>query len=84
MTAKLSTKGQVVLPKKARMLLHLRAGAKLICHVKGRSIVLTPEQYSSARPRLITEPKSGLRITQSPPETKITSKDVRVALLDFS
>jgi hypothetical protein len=45
--------------------------------------VLTPEHPVTARPRLIHDPKSGLRITKSPPETKVTSEDVRSALLDF-
>ena len=83
MTATLSSKGQVVLPKQARMRLRLRAGVKFVCEVQGNSIVLTPEHPISARPRLITDPKSGLRITRSPAETRVTNKDVRTALLEF-
>jgi AbrB family looped-hinge helix DNA binding protein len=83
MTAKLSSKGQVVLPKQARMRLRLRAGMKFVCKVQGHSIVLTPEHPVSERPRLINDPKSGLRITKSPAETRVTSEDVRAALLDF-
>lgn len=83
MTAKLSSKGQVVLPKQARMRLHLRAGVKFVCKVQGQSIVLTPEHPVSQPPRLINDPKSGLCITKSPAETRITSEDVRAALLDF-
>ena len=83
MTTKLSSKGQVVLPKQARMRLQLRPGAKFVCKIQGHSIVLTPERPVSARPRLIKDPKSGLRITRSPAGTKITSEDVRAALLDF-
>ena len=83
MTAKLSSKGQLVLPKKARMLLHLRAGMKFVCTVQGHSIVLTPEQPVSEPPRLIKDLKSGLCITKSPGETRVTSEDVRAALLDF-
>lgn len=65
------------------MRLHLRAGVKFVCQVQGQSIVLTPEHPVSARSRLITDPKTGLRITQSPAETSVTSADVRAALLDF-
>ena len=83
MTVKLSSKGQVVLPKRARMRLQLRTGVKLECKVQGNSIVLTPEHPVTERPRLISDTKSGLRITKSPPETKVTSEDVRAALLDF-
>lgn len=83
MIATLSSKGQVVLPKQARMRLHLRPGVRFVCQVQGHSIVLTPERPVSAQPRLVTHPKSGLRITQSPAETRVTSADVRAALLDF-
>jgi AbrB family looped-hinge helix DNA binding protein len=83
MTTKLSSKGQVVLPKQARMRLHLQPGTTLICKVDGDSIVLTPEHPIKERPRLITDPKTGLSITKSPVETKVTSEDVRAALLDF-
>jgi AbrB family looped-hinge helix DNA binding protein len=83
MTTKLSSKGQVVLPKQARMRLHLRAGVKLVCKVQGHSILLTPEHPVSQVPRLIQDPESGLRITKSPAGTRVTSEDVRAALLDF-
>jgi AbrB family looped-hinge helix DNA binding protein len=83
MTTKLSSKGQVVLPKQARMRLHLRPGVRFICKVQGASIVLTPEQPITEGPRLIDDPKTGLRITQSPPGIKVTNEDVRAALVDF-
>jgi len=51
--------------------------------VQGHSIVLTPEHPVSEQPCLINDPKSGLCITRSPAETKVTSEDVRAALLDF-
>ena len=82
MIATLSSKGQVVLPKQARARLRLRPGAKLSCKVEGGSIVLTPEQASLEPPKLITDSKTGLRITQSPAGTKVTSEDVRAAMAD--
>ena len=83
MTTKLSSKGQVVLPRQARMRLQLRPGVKLSCRIQGHSIVLTPEHPVTGRPRLITDAKSGLRITKSPKETRVTSEQVRAAMLDF-
>jgi len=83
MTTKLSSKGQVVLPKQARLRLHLRAGMKFVCKVQGHSIVLTPEHPVSEPPRLIKDPKSGLCITKSRADTRVTGEDVRAALLDF-
>ena len=83
MIATLSSKGQVVLPKQVRLRLRLRPGVKFVCKVQGNSIVLTPEHPVSDGPRLIDDSASGLRITQSPAETKVTSEDVRAALLDF-
>jgi AbrB family looped-hinge helix DNA binding protein len=81
--ATLSSKGQVVLPKQARLRLRLRPGAKLCCRVEGDSIVLTPEQTSEGHSKLITDSKTGLRITQSPGGVKVTSDDVRAAMADF-
>ncbi|MBE7540494.1 MAG: AbrB/MazE/SpoVT family DNA-binding domain-containing protein [Opitutaceae bacterium] len=83
MTSKLSSKGQIVLPKKVRSRLHLRPGATLLCTVKGGSIVLTPESAALERPKFVTEPKTGLRITKSPEQIRVSSEDVRAAMLDF-
>lgn len=83
MTTKLSSKGQVVLPKQARSRLRLRPGVTLICRVQGDSIVLTPEHPIADRPQLITDAKTGLAITKSPEQTKVTSEDVRAAMLEF-
>lgn len=83
MTTRLSSKGQVVLPKQARTRLQLRPGMKLMCKVQGNSIVLTPESIRTERSRLVEDPKTGLRITKSPSEVQVTSQDVRAALLDF-
>lgn len=83
MTTTLSSKGQVVLPKQARSRLRLRPGAKLLCRVEGDSLILTPEQPTTQVGRFVTDKKSGLRITQSPPGIKVTSEDVRTALADF-
>jgi AbrB family looped-hinge helix DNA binding protein len=82
-TTTLSSKGQVVLPKQARLRLRLRPGVRLVCEVQGDSLVLTPEHPGAEPPRLIQDPKSGLRITKSPAGNPVTNQDVRAALLDF-
>lgn len=83
MTTKLSSKGQVVLPKQVRSRLRLRPGATFDCKVRGDSIVLTPEGAVAPPPRSIRDSKSGLRITQSRADVRVTSEDVRAALRDF-
>jgi AbrB family looped-hinge helix DNA binding protein len=83
MTVTLSSKGQVVLPKQARLRLQLRPGTRFVCKVDGDSIILTLERRGRERPKLILDPATGLRITKSPPEVKVSSEDVRAALADF-
>lgn len=38
---------------------------------------MPPRNHKSQPPKLITDPKTGLRITQSPAGIKVTSEDVR-------
>jgi len=83
MTVTLSSKGQVVLPKQARTRLQLQPGAKFVCRVDGDSIILTLEPRSRTRPKLVLDPVTGLRITKSPAEVKVSSEDVYAALADF-
>ena len=83
MTIRLSTKGQVVLPKQARTRLRLQPGTKLVCKVEGDSIVLTPEHPVAGKPKLVRESKTGLIVTKSPLHVQVTSDDVRAALADF-
>jgi AbrB family looped-hinge helix DNA binding protein len=83
MTVTLSSKGQVVLPKQARTRLQLRPGTRFVCKIDGDSIILKLEPRSRERPKLILDSATGLRITKSPPEVKVSSEDVRAALADF-
>jgi AbrB family looped-hinge helix DNA binding protein len=83
MTVTLSSKGQLVLPKRVRAQLQLRPGAKFICRVGRDSIILTPEPRSLELPTLVLDPVTGLRITKSPATVKVSSEDVRAALADF-
>ncbi len=83
MTVTLSSKGQVVLPKQVRTRLQLRPGTRFACKVDGNSIILTLEPRNREHSKLILDPVTGLRITQSPPEVKISNSDVRMALAGF-
>jgi AbrB family looped-hinge helix DNA binding protein len=83
MTATLSSKGQIVLPKQARSQLRLRPGVKFVCKVEGGAILLIPEPRCSDPPKLIQDPQSGLTITQSPMDIKVTNEDVRAAMQEF-
>jgi AbrB family looped-hinge helix DNA binding protein len=83
MVVTLSSKGQVVLPKHARTRLQLRPGTRFVCRVEGDSIILTIEPRSRERPQLILDAATGLRITKSPPEVKVSSEDVRAAMAEF-
>jgi AbrB family looped-hinge helix DNA binding protein len=83
MMVTLSSKGQVVLPKEARTRLQLRPGTKFACRIDGDSIILTLEPRSRERPSLILDRATGLRITKSPPQVKVSSEDVRAAWADF-
>ena len=65
------------------MHLHLRPGTKLVCRVEGESIVLTPEHSPIERPKLVRDSITGLMVSKSASSVKITSDDVRAALLDF-
>jgi len=83
MTATLSSKGQVVLPKQVRMRLRLQPGTKFCCKVEGGPIVLTPQRGNRERPELIADAKTGLRITRSPAGIRITSEEVQAAMAGF-
>lgn len=83
MTIRLSTKGQVVLPKQARTRLRLQPGTRLVCKIEGESIVLTPEHPVTGMPKLVRDEKTGLMVTKSPSHVQVTSDDVRAALADF-
>jgi AbrB family looped-hinge helix DNA binding protein len=84
METTLSTKGQVVLPHRARQKLALRPGVRFVCRVSDGSIVLTPKTAPLAKPRLFRDATTGLTVTQGPANaTPVTSEQVRAALADF-
>lgn len=83
MTTTVSTKGQVVLPKRARTQLRLTPGTALTCRVDGDSIILTPVGTRSAQPRRVKDRRTGLIVTESPQGLQVSSADIRAALADF-
>ena len=84
MVTTLSSKGQVVLPRSARARLHLSPGTKFECQIEGESIVLTPARKGRVTSRLMRDKSTGLMVTAVPSVVgKVTSRDVRNALIDF-
>ena len=84
METTLSSKGQIVLPHRARQRLALRPGTKFACHIANGSIVLTPLNVPTGKPKLVRDPSTGLTITMGPANSpKVTSEDVRAILADF-
>lgn len=81
METTVSTKGQVVLPQRARRKLGLRPGTKLECRIDGGSVVLTPKGVITPRSRLVRDKDTGLIVTDGGPT--VTSDQVRAALADF-
>ena len=83
LTTRLSSKGQVVLPRMVRTQLRLAPGVKLVCEVRGDSIVLTPQSKQSSKEYVI-DPISGLRISKRRPRGERVSSDmVRKVLEEF-
>jgi bifunctional DNA-binding transcriptional regulator/antitoxin component of YhaV-PrlF toxin-antitoxin module len=84
METTLSSKGQVVLPQRARQKLALLPGTKFACQITNGAIVLTPRTRPVAKPKLIRDPSTGLTITKGAANgPTVTSEDVRSILADF-
>ena len=80
----LSSKGQVVLPRLVRNRLHLAPGTRLMCEVRGDSVVLTPEHPVRHERTHATDPSTGLRVTQASPGMEpVTSEMVKALLEDY-
>jgi AbrB family looped-hinge helix DNA binding protein len=81
MDTTVSTKGQVVLPHKARRKLGIGPGTKLDCRIDGGSVILTPKGPTRPKSRLVRDRATGLIVTDGGPT--VTSDQVRAALADF-
>ena len=84
MQTRLSSKGQVVLPGPVRRKLGLRPGDPLAVSVQGRQVVLTPEAPRLTRPRITSDPRTGLPVlTAGPDAPTLTSREVATILAEF-
>lgn len=83
-TTTLSSKGQVVLPRLIRNKLHLAPGVKLLCEVRGDSVVLTPERPHSFVREYTTDPQTGLRVVKAQKGVEpVTSEMIKTLLEDY-
>jgi len=83
-TTTLSSKGQVVLPRLVRSRLHLTPGTRLVCEVRGDSVVLTPEVPIRREREYVTDPTTGLRVTKAAADIEpVTSEMVKALLEDY-
>lgn len=84
MTTTLSSKGQIVLPERARNQLRLTPGTKLVCEVRGGTILLKPQPSRRRRVRHVLDPVSGLRVAQrTPGRVPVTSDHVKSLMAEF-
>jgi AbrB family looped-hinge helix DNA binding protein len=84
MQTRVSTKGQIVLPKPIRRKLGLRAGDLLDTTVAGGRIVLTPRMTRSKQVKIIPDPITGLPVLSGGQDAPVlTSKQVAEILSEF-
>lgn len=73
----------MVLPRLVRSKLHLAPGTKLVCVIRGDSVILTPERPRHPVREYITDPRTGLRVTKALDDAEpVTSEMVRTLLED--
>jgi AbrB family looped-hinge helix DNA binding protein len=84
MQAKVSTKGQIVLPGPLRRRLGIRAGDPLEVNVQAGSIVLTPRKRPPQKIRIISDPVTGLPVLSAGSDVPVLrSRDVEEILANF-
>jgi AbrB family looped-hinge helix DNA binding protein len=84
MTTKVSTKGQVVLPRLLRHKLGIRAGDSLEARIEAGHIVLVPQKNRRYKTKIIKDPITGFPVLSAGPNAPVlSSKDVREMLADF-
>jgi antitoxin PrlF len=84
MKTKVSTKGQVVLPRPIRSKLGLRAGDELEAEIENGRIVLAPRRRRAKKARIKTDPITGMAVLDAGPDApKLTSKEVEEILASF-
>lgn len=83
-TTRLSSKGQVVLPRLVRSKLGWAPGVRLVCEVRGDSIVLTPQGVPNRVKEYVVDPISGLRVAKRAMDSETVSSDmVKELLVEF-
>lgn len=84
METKISTKGQVVLPRLVREKLGLRPGDALDVRMDGDAIVLRPRRGKRRKARTVIDPRTGLAVlTAGAGAPILTDKQVKEILADF-
>lgn len=84
MQTKISTKGQVVLPRALRQRLGLRPGDALDVKLEAEAIVLRPRKGKRRKAKIIKDPISGFPVlTTGKNAPKLTSEQVAALLTDF-
>jgi len=84
MTTKLSTTGQIVLPKGIRRHMDLRPGDQFETRIEGGRIVLVPKKKRAKIARLVKDPLTGLPMLSAGKNAPIlTSEQVAEILSDF-
>jgi len=71
METKLSTKGQVVLPRQIRRKLGLQAGDALEARVQAGSVLLTPRRTRKQKVRILVDPITGLPVLSAGKEAPV-------------
>jgi AbrB family looped-hinge helix DNA binding protein len=84
MQTRISTKGQVVLPKGIRRKLGLQPGDPLDAELDGERIILIPKRSRRGTARIIKDPVTGLPVlTAGADAPRLTSDQVREILAEF-
>jgi AbrB family looped-hinge helix DNA binding protein len=84
MQAKVSTKGQIVLPAQFRRKLGIRTGDPLTADIRAGSIVLTPRKSAPRKTRIISDPVTGLPVLTAGNDAPfLSSKEVAEILSNF-
>jgi AbrB family looped-hinge helix DNA binding protein len=84
MKTRVSTKGQVVIPRAVRDKLALRPGDPLETRIEAGRIILIPTRKRSTNPRISRDPLTGLPVlTGGRNAPRLTSKRVAEILAEF-
>jgi AbrB family looped-hinge helix DNA binding protein len=84
MKTKVSTKGQVVLPRRVRQKLGLQPGDSPGIKLEGERIILIPQRARRGKARIMKDLITGMPVlTFGHDEAKLTSEQVREILADF-